>query len=174
MGVEVWDILDAEGNKTGKTAIRGKHDLKNNEYHLVVHIWVVSSDGKFLIQRRALSKKLMPGEWAATGGAAISGEDSLTAANRELYEELGLVSDNKKMKKLTRLKRRSSLLDIWAITTDINALNLVFQKSEVCEVKWVTKEELEEMIKSKKFHNYGKEYFDAVFMNIEKYRGVTV
>ena len=89
---EIWDILNEKGCLTGKTAIRGIGALKPGEYHLVVHIWVVSDDGKILIQQRSQAKKLMPGEWAATGGAAISGEDSFKAASRELFEELGIAS----------------------------------------------------------------------------------
>ena len=57
----------------------------------------------------------MPGEWAATGGAAISGEDSYTAANRELFEELSIKSNKSTLKKILRIKRRNSLLDIWVI-----------------------------------------------------------
>ena len=112
MSVEVWDIIDENGVPTGRTTLRGRCLLKSGEYHLVVHIWIVSQDGRFLIQRRADDKKLMPGEWAATGGAAVSGEDSFTAAARELYEELGIRSDRQSLKKLLRIKRRSSLLDI--------------------------------------------------------------
>ena len=97
MSIEIWDVLDENGALTGKTALRGKGVLKSGEYHLVVHIWIVSSTGMFLIQRRADDKKLMPGEWAATGGAAISGEDSFAAAKRELFEELGIKSDEKSL-----------------------------------------------------------------------------
>ena len=112
---EKWDIIDENGNLSGKTVLRGNVHLKPGEYHLVVHIWVISPDGKILIQRRSDTKKLMPGEWAATGGAAISGEDSFTAAQRELFEELGISSDRSTLKKALRLKRRNSLLDIWYI-----------------------------------------------------------
>ena len=91
MNKEIWDIFNEKGALTGKTAVRGRGFLKPGEYHLVVHIWVVSGDGRYLIQRRSESKKLMPGEWAATGGAAISGESSFTAAKRELFEELSVL-----------------------------------------------------------------------------------
>ena len=92
MSVELWDVFDENGIPTGKTALRGRSVLAPGEYHLVVHIWVISKSGLFLIQRRADDKKLMPGEWAATGGAAVAGEDSLTAARRELLEELGIAA----------------------------------------------------------------------------------
>lgn len=172
--MEKWDILNSEGEPTGRTTLRGQCKFKLGEYHLVVHIWVVSSKGELLIQRRSENKKLMPGEWAATGGAAISGEDSYTAANRELYEELGIPSNKYNLKKLARIKRRNSLLDIWFINTDIKIEKLRLQKSEVAAAKWVDLNKLKSMIENGEFHNYGSEYFDTVFSKIEDLRGATV
>lgn len=172
--MEKWDILNADGVPTGKTTLRGHCNLKTGEYHLVVHIWIVSSRGEFLIQRRSDNKKLMPGEWAATGGAAISGEDSYTAANRELYEELGIPSNKQTLKKLTRIKRRNSLLDIWFINIDIQDKKLRLQKNEVAEAKWISRDEFMTMINNGEYHNYGKEYFDTVFEKIDEQLGVMV
>lgn len=174
MITEIWDILNENGVATGKTTVRGKCYLKPGEYHLVVHIWIISSDGKILIQKRSHKKKLMPGEWAATGGAAISGETSFEAANRELYEELGIASTNETLKKILRLKRRNSILDVWAINCNLSVDQLKLQESEVSQARWVTKEELQNMIKSGQFHNYGKEYFDKVFSKIDLFQGATV
>lgn len=171
---ERWDILDENGIPSGRTMLRGENSLKSGEYHLVVHIWVLSPDGNFLIQKRAADKKLMPGEWAATGGAAIAGEDSYTAAHRELHEELGIDPAPENLKKLARIRRRNSLLDVWLTVTDRPADDFVLQKSEVEKVKWVTREELTSMIEKGKFHNYGKEYYDTVFAEIENYRRAIV
>lgn len=166
--MEKWDVLDANGNPTGQTALRGKTVLGTDEYHLVVHIWVVSSDGRFLIQKRSATKALMPGEWAATGGAALSGEQSFEAAARELKEELGINSTEKTLKFVKRIKRRNSFVDIWYICTDVSAESLTLQKSEVEKAIWVTKEQLEQMIKSGNFHNYGNFYWSVVFGAAEK------
>lgn len=170
--MEKWDILNAEGEFVGKTTLRGKCNLKSGEYHLVVHIWIISSKGDVLIQRRSENKKLMPGEWAATGGAAISGEDSYTAANRELYEELGIPSNKQTLKFLTRIRRRNSLLDIWFINTDVCLENLCLQKDEVSEARWVSRDELITMIKNGDYHNYGNNYFETVFNKIDEQMGV--
>lgn len=174
MSIEIWDVLDENGRPTGKTTLRGHSLLRPGEYHLVVHIWIVSPGGSFLIQRRADDKKLMPGEWAATGGAAVSGEDSFSAASRELFEELGIKSDKSRLKKIARIKRRNSLLDVWLIFCDTPANQLVLQRSEVAEAKWVSETELSEMIKNGSFHNYGKEYFDSIFDKIKNYRGAVI
>ena len=162
MQTEIWDILDEEGKPTGRTMARGNYSFKSGEYHLVVHIRITSGGGDFLIQRRADSRKLMPGEWAATGGAAQAGEDSFSAAARELYEELGISSSRETLKFLTRIKRRNSFLDIWSIETNVPAEQLKLQKSEVAEAKWVTREEFSRMISNGEYHNYGKEYFSII------------
>ena len=172
--LEKWDILDVNGIPTGKTTLRGKSTLKNGEYHLVVHIWPVTTDGKILIQRRSDTKKLMPGEWAATGGAAISGENSITAATRELFEELGLKRNSFQMEKITRIKRRNSLLDIWFTICEFGSNDITLQKSEVAEVKWVNIGQLQKMVNDGLFHNYGKEYFEIIFDKIKQISAVTV
>ena len=171
---EIWDILNEKGCLTGKTAIRGIGALKPGEYHLVVHIWVVSDDGKILIQQRSQAKKLMPGEWAATGGAAISGEDSYKAASRELFEELGIASTPETLNKIFRIKRRNSLLDVWTINCNTPVSKLPLQECEVASAKWVTLPELKAMIRKGEFHNYGKEYFDKLFSVITRLQGATV
>ena len=40
--MEIWDLLDECGNKTGKTVNRGV-ELKENQYHLEVHLWIINS-----------------------------------------------------------------------------------------------------------------------------------
>lgn len=46
--------------------------------------------GHILLTRRDASKRYMPGKWENTGGHVVSGEDSPTAAARELAEETGI------------------------------------------------------------------------------------
>jgi 8-oxo-dGTP pyrophosphatase MutT (NUDIX family) len=116
----------------------------------------------------------MPGEWAATGGAAISGESSFEAAKRELFEELGIPSTEETLKQILHLKRRNTILDIWAITCDTDPKDLKLQKNEVAEVRLVTVEEFNEMVKSGNFHNYGNDYFEQVLSAITARKGATV
>lgn len=165
--MEIWDIMNEKGVITGRTAVRGRTVLRNGEYHLVVHIWVVSSKGNLLIQRRSERRRLMPGEWAATGGSAVSGENSATAAARELREELGIKAVEDDLRFAARLKRRNSMLDIYFIRCDADATGLRLQRNEVAEVKWVTPEGLREMIEKREYHNYGREYFKTVFDYLE-------
>lgn len=165
--MELWDILNSKGERTGHTAVRGGSAFRSGEYHLVVHIWPINEYGSLLIQKRSKNKRLMPGIWAATGGAAISGESSFTAAARELYEELGIPSSEESLKFVTRIKRRNSFVDIWTITTSAKVPQLKLQKSEVAEAKWVNRTTLMNMIENGEYHNYGNEYFEQVWKLVE-------
>lgn len=167
--MELWDIMNENGEITGKTAVRGRTSLKVGEYHLVVHIYVMDSCGNFLLQRRSERRKLMPGEWAATGGSAIAGENSITAAARELQEELGIKAPKGSLKKAGRLKRRNAFLDVWFIKCDADISRLRLQKKEVAEVKWVTADEFKAMVDARQYHNYGREYFSLVFSSAEEF-----
>ena len=160
--MEKWDILNAQGTPTGKTVVRGRTFLRPGEYHLVVHIWIVSSKGELLIQKRSKEKKLMPGEWAATGGSAFSGERSLSAAKRELAEELGIKARESELRFIKRIKRRNSLVDVWFTMCDTPAENLTLQKGEVALARWVDTKTFSEMVEKGKFHNYGKDYFTLI------------
>ena len=161
--MEVWDVLDKDGVPTGKTVVRRKVCLAKGEYHLVVHIWILGSDGRVLIQRRSFEKPLMPGEWAAIGGSALSGETACAAAKRELAEEMGIEAEESELRLIKRMVRKNSILNIFLVLRDTPASELILQESEVSEAKWVHRNKLRQMIKNGEYHNYGKEYFDAVF-----------
>ena len=110
----------------------------------------------------------MPGIWAATGGAAIAGEDSLTAAVRELGEELGIKAAPEDLKLVRRIKRKNSFIDMWTVRANVRVPELRLQKSEVAEAKWVNKSTLMSMVDSGEFHDYGKDYFNLVYSLVDE------
>jgi len=87
--MELLDILNENGNKTGRITERGKI-IKKNEYTLVVNVWIKNNKGEFLITKRSPNKKMLPNMWEATCGAVVAGEDSLNAALREVKEEINI------------------------------------------------------------------------------------
>ena len=46
--MELWDVLDKHGNKTGKIIERGKPMIKG-EYFLIVDVWIINNKSEFLI-----------------------------------------------------------------------------------------------------------------------------
>lgn len=159
--MELWDILDEEGNLTERTIERGQ-PLKEGEYHLVVHIWIRNSKGEYLIQKRSGKVNRWPGIWAATGGAAIKGENSLTAALREVKEELGISFEPDMLKKIIRVKRKNALSDLWLACCDVDLKEIRMQKEEVSEVKYAGTSEIFSMIATKEFFDYGEDYMEAL------------
>lgn len=167
--MEKWDLLDENGVPTGRTITRGE-TLRAGQYHLVEHIWIVDTKGRILIQQRAPHLRLMPGVWAANSGSAIAGEDSESAARRELFEELSIRTVEGELVYGGRMRRRNSFTDIWLLYRDIDPDSLRLQKEEVAAVKWVTPDELTAMIGDRSFHHYGSAYFQFVFRAIERGR----
>ena len=86
--MELWDIYDAQKQKTGRTMKRNDWCLKEGEYHLTVLGVIARPDGKFLITQRVMTKSWAPGWWEVSGGAAIAGETSKEAVVREIKEEI--------------------------------------------------------------------------------------
>ena len=165
--MEHWDLYDRHGNPLNRTVERG-HRLRTGEHHLVVHVWIVNSAGRILIQRRSPRLRLMPGVWAATGGSAVAGEDSVTAVRRELREELSVALPPERFEFLGRLLRRNSLCDLWLVRHDVAVPDLRLQREEVADARWVTPDQLRRMIDDGRFHHYGAPYFRLVFEGVER------
>jgi isopentenyldiphosphate isomerase len=164
--MEIWDILDENGNLTGRTIIRGE-EIKKDEYHLVVHIWIINSNGDILIQKRPNHLEFAPGVWATTGGSAIQGEDSITAACRETKEELGIEVNIDSMLEPLKHKRKNDFTDIWVVKQDIELEDIILQKEEVDDVKWVNAQELKQMINEGSFFRYSDDYFKLLSQYIQ-------
>jgi 8-oxo-dGTP diphosphatase len=162
--MELWDIYNEKRERTGKTIFRGEK-LGENEYHLVVHMWIINSKGQFLIQKRASGVKSSPNMWAATGGAAVAGDDSYTACKREVYEEIGIKADMSNAEVAFTKWRENSISDIWVIKQDVDLNECILQAEEVSEVKWATAQEIKEMIGKGEFHSY--RYLEDVFRYVD-------
>lgn len=158
MAVEIWDLYDAKGYKTNRTMVRGE-DVPAGMYHLGVHIWPINRKGEFLIQQRAQTVQWKPGVWAVTGGSAVSGEDAMTAARRELREELGYDASEDEMIRVACLKRMNSFCNVFSIRIDLPADAFLLQKEEVQAVKWCSGDRLLRMVSENALYNYGDAYF---------------
>lgn len=52
MSVEICDVVDEFGTRTGRVVTRGT-ELAVDEFYLAVHVWIRDENGEYLIQRRA-------------------------------------------------------------------------------------------------------------------------
>lgn len=150
--MEIWNILDEEGNITGKTMKKGdKIVWQEGIYHQGADVWIVNLEGKILIQKRASQKKLEPNVWAMTGGSVIKGETALETLKRETLEELGINLNVEKAIKINHYKTGNVWLDEYIVEQEVNLENIIMQDDEVSEVKFATFEEIEELYKNNMF-----------------------
>ncbi|MDF2485656.1 MAG: hydrolase [Herbinix sp.] len=143
---EIWDIYDENRHPTGRTHRRGDV-LPKGEYHIVVHVWLKNSKGEYLITKRTPNKGF-PNLWECTGGSALSGDNSLTAAIREVKEETGLIVLPENGKCIMSVRQENSFADIWLFNQDFDIKDVVYQPKETCGAKYATMDEILAMNKA--------------------------
>lgn len=146
--MEVWDVYDKDRNKTDRTHVR-ENPLAVGDYHIVVHIWIKNKLGKILLTKRH-PDKTYPHLWECPGGSILTGESSIDGAIREVMEEIG-INLNRSNGTLIKSERRdifNDFYDVWLFKQDFKIEETLLQKDEVCDIKWVTKSELDDMYAS--------------------------
>lgn len=98
------DILDEQGNPTGKSCLKSEAHRKGL-LHPTVHIWLYTPDGRVLIQQRGKNKATHPLLWdVSVAGHVGAGEKIITAAIREVEEEVGLTISESDLESLGTFK----------------------------------------------------------------------
>jgi isopentenyldiphosphate isomerase len=152
--MEILDLYNENRERTGRTHVRGK-TVREGDFILVVHVWILNSDGEFLIQKRQPWKKLFPGMWdCSVAGAALAGDSSEAAAAREAKEELDLDLDMTGAELILTDKFSFGFDDIWLIRLDLDIESLHIQKEEVDELKWASPSEIRDMAEKGEFIHY--------------------
>lgn len=137
---EQWDVYDADRKKTGRIHRRGD-DLAPGDYHLVVHVWIRNTAGKYLMTRRSANKGY-PLLWETTGGSALAGDDSLTAALREVMEETGLHLRPENGQIIHRYSGIDYHTDVWLFEQDFSLKEISLQEGETCGKRLSTRQEI--------------------------------
>lgn len=146
--MEIIDLYDNKKQKLTKTMDRSDGEPAKGEFKLSVHTWILNSKGELLIQKRNENLKRNPGKWAFTGGAVDVNETSLEGAIREVKEEIGVDIKDDEIEYLLSFKREKGFVDIWLVKKDIEIEELVLQKEEVSEARWVSLNELIKLAES--------------------------
>lgn len=150
--MEIWDAYDKNGNKLGHDLIRGEA-IPFGEYHLVVEV-IVKNNSNILSTKRSLEKHFA-GLFECTGGSAIKGEDALTAAKREVFEETGISTGE--YRSLYTVVSQDSIYSCFICKTTENRIKL--QKGETIDYVWVSMHEFPDFIAKDTFVPTQKERF---------------
>ncbi len=161
--MEIFDLFDKNRQLTGKTVERGKKPPEGL-YRMVIHIAIINSENKMLIQQRTHDKDNWCDLWDfSVGGHNLSGETSCEGAQRELSEELGIEMDFAALRPSFTINFSTGFDDYYVIRKDIPISDIVMQKEEVQAVKWADREEIISMIDSGEFIPYKKSLVDMIF-----------
>jgi 8-oxo-dGTP diphosphatase len=162
---EFWDIVDENGRKTGHIHKKGE-PMRPGEYHLGVTVWVLNAQGQFLISQRAAGEH-DPLLWHSTEGSARQGEEGLSAALREVKEELGisLLPQNGSLYKAYTYPHKNgsgaAYIQLWLFRQDFPLSSLALDLSEVCAAAWATENQIRQMVKDGTFLPY--DYLEELF-----------
>lgn len=145
--MELLDIYDSTGLPTGKTIVRGDKNtiLWDNEHIAVGVIFIENSKGEFLIQKTSIEKG---GEFSSTGGHITHNETPLSSIKREVEEELGINIDNENIQELGFMLYDKPLRYMFYLKKDIDLKNIKPQQEEVEYVKYMTIEEINNLIET--------------------------
>lgn len=160
--LELFDILNEDGSKTGIVKERGVAH-REGALHGTVHIWIVRKNEKsgydILLQKRSNNKDSHPGCYDISSAGHISaGDEIMESALRELWEELGLSVQPEQLELFgtTYVKFEKTFYGkrfrdneissdfIYRQPVEIDKLNL--QESEVSEVRWMDYEECRQKV----------------------------
>ena len=155
---EYFDLLDENGNKTGKTKLRSEVH-RDGDWHKAVHIWIINNNGDVLLQRRCATKDSNPNMLdISSAGHLSAGDSSLDGAIRELKEELNLDVKPNELQFIKTLKRSSKYTstflnnefdDLYILRTNKTIDEMSFQKEEISEIFYVSYKDFKNMVRNR-------------------------
>ncbi len=143
---ELNDVYDENRCLTGRIHRRGT-PWKAGEYGLVVCVWVHDGRGNLLLTRRA-PQKSFPGTWENSGGAAMAGETSRQAIQRELFEETGIRAEADAFEFIGSDRDNNTHYDFYCLKSSTPLEDLQLLPGETDDARWVTIRQAEQMVYS--------------------------
>ena len=162
-------LVDANDNESGSMKKMEAH--QKALLHREISVFICNSNGEWLLHKRALQKYHSNGLWTNTSCShPVPGESNLDAANRRLWEEMGLKADLVEILSFTYNEPLDNELTehefdhvFFGITDDKPVINI----NEVDDWKYISFNELQVDIE-KKPENYTV-WFLKIFDRVNEY-----
>ena len=141
--VEIWDLVDKDGRRTGVKCARSDRDkIPSGSYHPCVEIWVTAGERLLITKRHPDKSEGL--KYDVPDGAVLSGESIIDGAVRELYEEVGILTDSHSLEHLGSISVGKVYAASYILRLDALP-EIKLQPSEVVKYRLVTVDELEKM-----------------------------
>lgn len=150
--MEWWDLYNDDLTTVYQTYLRQSFS-KNAKWRVVCEALTIDTDGYILLTKRSATKAPFPSMWEFTGGACMSGENSIEGTLRELHEETGIVTEAKNLKLIRELKETTAAFYLYLnrMEKSKDEIKIKLEPGETDEYKWVTRAEFESIYNSDKF-----------------------
>lgn len=160
MSEELIDVLDENGIFTGKVLSRDEVH-KQGLWHRAIVVAIINENNQILLQQRSEKKEKNAGMWdISVAGHISAGQDALSAAAREINEEvsvlLGYRTEIKDFRYMYCFRKEEKFkedfierqfYDFFILrTSGIDDKTLYFQKEEVQKVKFVDLVDIQQMV----------------------------
>ena len=143
MPAEMLDVVDEDD----RLQFRASRERVHREYHIhrSVMFFVFDDEGRVFVNQRSALKELYPGYWSiALGGHVLAGESYERAVEREIREEVGLVT---RPTLITTFKKRTAdereNVKVFGVTADRDP---VLFADEIEQGRFATLAEINEML----------------------------
>lgn len=159
---ELLDIFDKRGNKTGEQ-MEKEDAIKSGKLIKAFQIWIIDSNSRVLVQKRASSKVHDAGMIDLLSGHVQSNELERHAVQREIKEELG--PDAIKQNEFSRIikvgeeridfrqyGKEGNYIVPWfllKLNRTVQNSDIQLEKEEVDKIAWIDYETFKKMIVSK-------------------------
>ena len=142
--MELLDVYDSLGNKTGRVVERGNKDesFSDDEHIAVAIIYIENEKGEFLIQKTSKEKG---GHYASTGGHINHGEDAYSTIVREVKEELGVDVSNDNIISLGHICVDFPVRFMFYLKKNIKLNDITLQKDEVESISYMSADEIRDI-----------------------------
>jgi isopentenyl-diphosphate delta-isomerase type 1 len=153
---ELFDVVDLDDRVIGQSPRREVH--ARNLLHRAIHVLIHDIDGRLFLQRRSPAKDTFPGCWdSSCSGHVDAGEDYVTAARRELGEELGWHDASPPLRPLLKLHASPEtgweFIQIFLLGPLSGPFDL--NPEEITEGRWIVPDELDVLINDHPGHVAG-------------------
>ena len=178
MKEEFLEVYSPEGTKTGQKKSKSEIHRKGL-FHSTVHVWIFTEEGNILIQKRSKKKELNPGVWdVSVAGHIKFNENIKKAAKRETLEETGININTEDLLKIGVYRSINiyptaidkEFFHTYILKIDKNSINLDYKNNEVDDLKFISIEEMESLIKeenNKIFIGNNRKYYSDVLKSIK-------
>jgi isopentenyldiphosphate isomerase len=178
MKEEFLEVYSTVGTKTGQKKSKSEIHRKGL-FHSTVHVWIFTEEGNILIQKRSKKKELNPGIWdVSVAGHIKFNENIKKAAKRETLEETGININTKDLLKIgvyRSINIHPTAIDkeffhTYILKIDKNSIDLDYKNNEVDDLKFISIEEMESLIKeenNKIFIGKNRKYYSDVLKSIK-------